>query len=175
MTQGQTSTPSSRIRAAFTYLAAGSYTARLDVTDKDGATGSSAPLAIQVVRRPVAAFARPDVIRLDDRGNDDIEVVLLSRGDFHPSRIDPRTAAIGGVSVDERGHGGRLFYSLDDVDGDRDPDLILRFDRRALVDAGLLGPDTRELIVLADLRDGSQVEARARVHTVQRERDRSGG
>ena len=100
---------------------------------------------------------------------DDVVIALLSGNGFHPLNVDPSTAMIGSLHLTDRGGSGRLFYELGDVNGDGEQDLLLHFDRAALLGAGLISPSTTELVVLADQRDGSQVEAHATVRTVQQQ------
>jgi len=63
---------------------------------------------------------------------------------------------IGTVGVTRRG--GRFMADLQD--GKR---IALHFDRKALVDAGLLTTSTSELVLLANLTTGMQIVARTTV------------
>jgi len=65
---------------------------------------------------------------------------------------------IGSVGVTSRG--GRFMADLQD--GKR---LALHFDRKALIDAGVLTSASTELVLVADLTNGMQIIARASVVT----------
>jgi DNA/RNA endonuclease G (NUC1) len=137
------------------YLTAGTYTITLSVTDKDGATGSRT-LSVNVGRRTVAAEAGPDAIDVNDQGNGDVKITLVSDATVDVSLIDVSSVRIGTVGVTQRG--GRFMADLQD--GKR---LALHFDRKALVDAGLLSTSTSELVLLANLTTGMQIVARTTV------------
>jgi hypothetical protein len=134
-----------------TYLTAGTYTVTLSVTDKDGATGSRT-LSVNVGRRTVVAESGPDAIKVSDQGNGDIKITLVSDAGVDVSLIDVSSVRIGSVGVTQRG--GRFMADLQD--GKR---LALHFDRKALVDAGLLSTSTSELVLTANLTTGMQIVA----------------
>lgn len=158
------STVARSIAASHTYHRVGSYSEALSVKDKDGATGVSEPVQVVVVRQRVSSVALPGVINLNDRGQSGIDVALLSRAGFEPARVDPATVAIGSVRLDTHGQGVPSFH-YEDLNSDGTADLVLRFSRTSLIDAGVLTPATTELLVWADLGDGTQIEARAPVLT----------
>lgn len=140
-----------------TYLAAGTYTVTLSVTDKDGATGSHT-LSVNVGRRAVAATGGSGVVNINDQGIGDVKITLTSDVNVDVSLIDVSSVRIGGVGVTRRG--GRFMADLQD--GKR---LALHFDRAALIDAGLLSSATTELVLLANLTTGVQIVARTTVET----------
>ncbi|HMA25093.1 MAG TPA: PKD domain-containing protein, partial [Gemmatimonadaceae bacterium] len=140
-----------------TYLAAGTYTVTLAVTDKDGATGSHT-LSVNVGRRAVAATGGSGVVNINDQGIGDVKITLASDANIDVSLIDVSSVRIGSVGVTRRG--GRFMADLQD--GKR---LALHFDRAALIDAGLLSPATTELVLLANLTTGVQIVARTTVET----------
>lgn len=160
---GQTSDMHARIAASNTYLRAGTYSVTFSVTDKDGGIGTSAPLVVTVVRQRVAAIAQPGVINLNDRGQAGIDVVLLSRPGFDATRLAPASARIGGVPLDTHGGDDKLSYDVEDANGDGLADVRLRFSRAALIEGGMLNAASTELVILADLLDGTQIEAHAPV------------
>jgi endonuclease G len=156
VTVPSTSTASgSNITGSQTYLTAGTYTVTLSVTDKDGATGSRS-LVVNVGRRLVAADVGSGVINLNDQGNGDVKITLSSDENVDVSSIDVSSVRIGTVGVTRRG--GRFMADLQD--GSR---LGLHFDRKALIDAGLLSSSTTELVLLANLTTGVQIIARTTV------------
>jgi DNA/RNA endonuclease G (NUC1) len=152
---GTSSASGSIITGSQTYLTAGTYTVTLSVTDKDGATGSRS-LVVNVGRRLVAADIGSGVINLNDQGNGDVKITLSSDENVDVSLIDVSSVRIGTVGVTRRG--GRFMADLQD--GSR---LGLHFDRKALIDAGLLSSSTTELVLLANLTTGVQIIARTTV------------
>jgi DNA/RNA endonuclease G (NUC1) len=138
-----------------TYLTAGTYTITLSVTDKDGATGSRS-LTVNVGRREVVAEGGADVVNLNDQGNGDVKLTLVSDANVDVSLIDVSSVRIGSVGVTRRG--GRFMADLQA--GKR---LGLHFERKALIDAGLLSSSTTELVLLANLTTGVQIIARTTV------------
>jgi DNA/RNA endonuclease G (NUC1) len=138
-----------------TYFAAGMYTVTLSVTDKDGAIGSRT-LSVNVGRRTVSADAGSGTINLNDQGNGDVKITLESDANVDVSLIDVSSVRIGTVGVTRRG--GR--FMADQQDGKR---LGLHFDRKALIDAGVLSSSTTELVLLANLTTGVQIIARTTV------------
>jgi DNA/RNA endonuclease G (NUC1) len=154
-TAGSVSLSEATILGSQTYLAAGIYSVKLTVTDKDGGSGSDA-VTVTVGRRPVAAASSPGFVNVDNQGNGTIKITLASDADVDVSLVDISSVRIGNVGVSRRG--GDLLAELQD-----DKRLALHFDRRALADAGLLSSSTTELVLYANLRNGVQIVARAPV------------
>ncbi|PYP65872.1 MAG: hypothetical protein DMD26_09670 [Gemmatimonadetes bacterium] len=161
---GQTSDMRARIDASNTYRRAGTYSVTFSVTDKDASTGMS-QLSVNVLRRRVTAMAQPGMINLNDRGQGGVDVVLLSRLGFDATQLVPASATIGGVPLDTHGDDDKLSYHVEDANGDGFLDVKLRFSRAALIEAGALSPTSTELVLLADLLDGTQIEGHATVQT----------
>ena len=155
---------SAAVDATKTYLRAGSYTVTLAVTDKDGGTGANS-LNVSVARQSVQAMALPGIINLNDRGQSGVDVALLSGPGFDPASVNPETATIGGVGLDIHGGGDKLSYHYEDLNHDGVADVVLRFGRAALIDAAALKSASTELLLLADLRNGVQIEGRAPIET----------
>lgn len=161
---GQTGDMHFALRATNIYRRAGTYSVSFAVTDKDGSTGTAA-LSLTVVRQQVAALALPGVINLNDKGQGGIDVALLSRPGFDPSQVNAASTTVGGVRADTHGNVPSLSAHYEDLNQDGVPDLVVRFARAALIDEGALTASSTELVLLADLRDGTQVEGHAPVQT----------
>jgi DNA/RNA endonuclease G (NUC1) len=152
---GTFSASGATITGTQTYLVAGTYTVTLTVTDKDGAVGSRS-LTVNVGRRAVVADNGSGVINLNDQGNGDVKITLESDANVDVSLVDVSSVRIGSVGVSRRG--GRFMADLQD-----DKRLALHFDRKALIDAGVLSSSTTELVLLANLTTGVQIIARTTV------------
>jgi len=152
---GTLNTSGATIAGTQTYLAVGTYTVTLTVTDKDGAAGSHA-LTVNVGRRSVAVEGGSGEINLNDQGNGDVKITLVSDANVDVSLIDVSSVRIGTVGVTRRG--GRFMADLQD--GKR---LALHFERKALIDAGVLSLSTTELVLVANLTTGVQIVARTTV------------
>jgi hypothetical protein len=149
-------TPSTRsasgatITGTSSYLAIGSATITLSVTDKDGASGSSS-VAVSVARRPVRGDATPSSIALSDPLTGDIKVTLYSDNRVDVTTLDLSSVRVGSVSTTT---GKKVKFKADAVGTQT---IVLRFDRSALVDAGVVGPGTTQLDVTGALANGVQI------------------
>jgi subtilisin family serine protease len=153
------------ITATRQYLTAGTHTVTLSVTDKDGATGSRS-LQVTVRHVDIGIDVKPggeDVppIGLAGGGDARIPVAVLSTGTFDaPALIDVATVTLGdgggpGAPVASRVNGTPMV-GVEDVNGDGRLDLVLHFERNALMTNGLT-VTTTSLRLLATLTDGRQV------------------
>ena len=157
-TAGSGSQSGTSFFASRSFLAAGSYTVRMWVTDKDGATGT-ANLTLQVVRKAISISVNPNAIKLNDDGNGNIKVTVRATSDFDPATLDLSTARIGNVFALQK---TAADEAEDAADGSQD--VKLRFRRDALIQSGALGANTLTLTLLADLLDGRQVAGTTRVN-----------
>jgi len=130
------------------YLAIGTYTVSLTVTDKDGASGTQS-LAVDVSRRPVNGTATPGSLSITDLDGD-IKVTLYSDNRANVTLLDVASVRVGGV-----GASAKKVKVKTDVTGTSS--ITLRFDRQSLVDAGVLTPGTTQLDVVGDLTTGMQI------------------
>jgi hypothetical protein len=135
----------------FTLLPGGStYPHTMTVTSFDTSTGSfsgtgtgTAALITQLDLKP---GSYPNSINLGDNGL--LPVAILGSATFHVEQIDPSTILIGGAGVlATRGKAQKLAYSIEDVNGDGYPDMMLFFSIPQLVTAVPLTPTTTSLTV----------------------------
>jgi hypothetical protein len=98
----------------------------------------------------VDVMPHSDKNRVNIKKNGLMSVAFLTTDDFDASEIDGETVRIGSVAPKR--------YSLKDVDQDGDDDLLCKFRVKKLVDDGVLGIDTTDLTIRADLTDGTCVE-----------------
>ena len=133
------------------YLAIGAYTVSLTVSDKDGASGALS-LSVDVARRPVNGTATPSSIAMTDLLGD-IKVTLYSNNRADVTSLDLASVRIGTVGATDK-----KVKLKADVNGTTS--ITLRFDRQALVDAGVLTPTTTQLEVIGDLTSGMQITSR---------------
>jgi DNA/RNA endonuclease G (NUC1) len=158
-TTGNAASQSQVIGATHTYLQAGTYALRLTVTDKDGGSSFQETL-VTVNRLVVAGDVNPT--RINTSASGQVIYRILSSASFDAASIDAGSARIAGVSPETTG-GDRLKTQLADVNGDGRPDLSVHFSTSALVAAGALTGPTSQLVLLANLTDGRQIESRAAV------------
>ena len=133
------------ITGSSTFLALGSFTVTLSVTDKDGAVGTKS-LTVNVSRRPVPTTIESPTININGSGNGNVALTLTNGNGVDVSLVDVSSIRLGGVGVNRNGSG---FQST--LQGGA---LTLNFSRRALIDAGLLTPSTTELDLTGSLSTG---------------------
>jgi DNA/RNA endonuclease G (NUC1) len=143
------------VTGSSTFLALGTYTVSLAVTDKDGATGSQS-LTVTVGRRPVAATLDIASINLNGAGDGDVKVTLSRDTGIDVSLVDVSSIRLGSVGVNRKGNGFQTELQA----GER---LALHFSRSALIDAGVLTPATTELDLTGSLTTGVQIVAQLAV------------
>jgi hypothetical protein len=163
---GSTSTQGS-ISGSRAYAVAGSYTLSVAVSDKDGGTGT-ATATLRVLRLPTALGVNPAQINTKNNGNGQVIVTVFGSSSFAGDLIDIGSVRINGVRPDLRGNGDSKS-SIEDRNGDGMADLVVHFDRSALVSGGALTAGTTELVLQANLTDGRQVEARGPVGIATRD------
>lgn len=159
-TTGTTSTQGA-IAASQRYLAAGTYTVTLSVTDKNNGTGT-AKMTLTVLRLPVGLDINPgdptNGMKLNANSQRDIQFAILSSASFDARLVDVSTARVGGASVAMKGNGAYVT-SVQDVNGDGLPDLVLHFNMADLMATGGLNANSTSLTLLATLTDGRQITA----------------
>ncbi len=133
--------------ASTAFLAPGSYTLTLAVTDKDGGKGV-ASASVTIDGRAVPGVALPSSIDAAETDGD-ILVTLSSAPAADVTTLDPGSVAVGSVGLSKK------VKVKDQVKGGGT--ITLRFARQALVDAGLLTPATTELVITGVLASGVQI------------------
>lgn len=158
-TVGSTSDMTVPIVASRQFCAVGDYAVTLAVTDKDGDTGTDTrTVTVTAIGVPldVTPGGTPNSVNLGSRGL--LPVALLATATFDPRQVDPSTIRLGdGVGADTpvavRNSGTRRA-TVEDVNGDGRPDLVLMFAVPALVANGDLAAGTTQLVLRAVLADG---------------------
>ncbi|HEY0997784.1 MAG TPA: PKD domain-containing protein [Gemmatimonadaceae bacterium] len=156
-------TPGAPVTASHRYLAPGTVAVRLVVTDKDGGQGS-ATHQVTVTRAPVGIDVLPgsdeNPFRLNEKGNGNLPVAILGAAGFDAGAVQVGSVRIVGagapVPVANKGN-GQPMASLEDVNGDGIADLVLHFDRAALIESGAIQPGTTRLTLHAVAAGGVQV------------------
>lgn len=161
---GSTSDQSAAITGAEAYFTPADYTVQLEVTDKDGGTGSDA-LTVTVERLPTAIDVKPGSggNPVNPRAKGEIPVAILTGlaangSAFDATRVDWSTVRFGSGGATEahgRGH-------LEDVDGDGDMDMLLHFPTPA---SGIVCGDAAVTLTGATL-DGVHFTATETIRTV---------
>jgi DNA/RNA endonuclease G (NUC1)/uncharacterized protein YjdB/PKD repeat protein len=137
------------VTGSSTYLAIGTHTISLAIADKDGASDSKS-LTVDVARRPVAGDATPTSVSLSDPLDGDVKITLYSDARSDVTKLDLATVRIGSVGLIDKKVKLR-------VDPGGTTSITLRFDKQALVDAGVITPSTTQLEIIGDLSTGMQI------------------
>jgi PKD domain-containing protein len=168
------------IRGSHGYAAAGTYTVKVTLRDKDegAATAVEAQVLVKVDETDIDIKPRDSRNRIYIKGHWDklIPVAILANERLDATTIDVSTVKLGHVGVsqikrdddhndddndDEGGSsspiGPRYLATLLDVDRDGDNDLVVLFDRRAMVRAGDLTRQTKALTLTGLTVDGRKV------------------
>jgi PKD repeat protein len=149
---GSTDDQSAPINASTQVCAAGTYQVVLSVTDKDGGMGTDA-LTLTVPYYAVDIEIMPGSnrrpINMGQRGV--LPVAILSTADFDARDVDPASVMLGDETdpdtpVAQRNN-GTWRTSIEDVNGDGLPDLVVMFDVPSLVANGDLTAGTTELVL----------------------------
>jgi len=150
------------VTGAHRYLKAGSYTVRVEVTDKDGGQGAGT-LALTVSRLPVTIDVEPkdatNTLSLK-KGGQTVTVALLSTAAYDARGVDVTSVLLtsgSGTGTRPRLKKQVLDYDYADVNRDGRMDLVLTFDRDDLAAHGDLTLATTQLVLLADDADGRQL------------------
>jgi ketosteroid isomerase-like protein len=109
-----------------------------------------------------AMSVNPQRININGQGNGQVVVTLFGSNAIDAATVDVGSVRIGAVGIDTNGNDG-FKSSLRDENNDGIQDLVLHFERSALVDDGQLAGGTTRLVLRAMLSDGRQIEARGTV------------
>jgi hypothetical protein len=104
-------------------------------------------------------------IKLSSTGQAVIPVAIFTTDDADASLIDVGSIVLGKTPVAER-TGGTPYATRGDEDGDGDVDLLVHFDRAALIDTGDLSTTTTELVLTGRLMGGIGVRGRDMVRVI---------
>ena len=96
------------ITGSSTFLALGSFTVTLSVTDKDGAKGVANSLTVNVARRPVPTSIESPTINLNGNGNGNVALTLTAGNGVDVSLVDVSSIRLGTVGVTPKGLAGLL-------------------------------------------------------------------
>jgi len=162
---GVTSSQGSSVGSNRSFFEAGTYTVSFIVQDKDGAASLIRTATFTVGRIPLELSANPNRINIGGDGNGQVIVTVYGTRDVDASAIDLSSVSIGSVTPDENGSGDAKA-SVADANGDGLADLVLHFQRSALLGAGQLRNSTTQLVLRANLTDHRQIEARGSVNVI---------
>ncbi len=159
-TTGSTNDQSAAITASRQVCAAGDYTVRLTVTDKDGGSGWD-ELTLTVPYIPVGIDIMPGTslnpVNLKQGGN--LPVAILGSANLDVADIDASSLTLGDETspdtpVSVKNKGSSAAY-MEDVNKDGRMDLVVMFDVKDLVGMyGDLTMSTTQLVLRGFLTDG---------------------
>ena len=154
------------------YTEIGSYQVSLSVRDKDGDVTSASTEVVVLkdeIKIDIKPWQTPNRIYLKGRWDRVIPVAILSNERLDASTIDVASVKLGQVGVSRYRRGGdddddddddnedpvtyTYISTLMDIDRDGDQDLVVVFDRKALVKAGDLTRATTSLTLTGSAGD----------------------
>jgi PKD repeat protein len=160
--EGDATSLAEPIRGAHSYLDPGTYTVRLTLRDKDNgaATAVEAQVVVKVDETDIDVKPWDSKNRVHLKGHWDkhIVVAILADERLDAASVDLSSVKLGNVSIRQlhrdyntnRGTRNLTYLAaLADVDQDGDRDLLVLFDRKEMVRAGDLTPETTGLTLTA--------------------------
>jgi PKD domain len=163
--EGDATSLAEPIRGSHSWVDAGTYTVRVTLRDKDEgvATAVEAQVVVKLDESDIDVKPWDSKNRIHLKGHWDkhIPVAILSDARLDAATIDLSTVKLGNVSVRQWhresnevgfGRGTRNLTYLAvmfDIDNDGDRDLLVLFDRKEMVRAGELTPETSGLTLTA--------------------------
>ncbi|HJU69473.1 MAG TPA: PKD domain-containing protein [Gemmatimonadaceae bacterium] len=144
------------IRGSHSYVEAGTYTVRVALRDKDEGAATSVEAQVVVKLDETDIDVKPwdsgNRIHLKGHWDKHIVVAILADERLDAAAVDLATVKLGNVSIrqvhrtSERGTRNLTYLAtLFDVDRDGDRDLLVLFDRKEMLRAGDLTPETTGL------------------------------
>jgi len=144
----------------------GEYLIVFEVTDVNGLVGSD-QVAVTVegpsvvdVEIDIKPGSDPNSINLGSNGN--VPVAIFSAVDFDATTIDPTTVKLADAAVRVVGKKGNLQASIEDVNGDGLPDLVVHIDTQGLA----LGAGDVVAVLTGETYDGTLIEGSDTVRIV---------
>jgi hypothetical protein len=186
--EGDATSLSEPIRGAHSWVEAGTYSVRVTLRDKDEgvATAVEAQVVVKVDETDIDVKPWDSKNRIHLKGHWDkhIVVAILADERLDAATVDLSTVKLGNVSVrqihrggdddddddddDERGTRNLTYLAtLFDVDGDGDKDLLVLFDRKAMLRSGDLTRETTGLTLTGMTVGGRKVVGTDVVHIVR--------
>jgi DNA/RNA endonuclease G (NUC1) len=156
--EGVAAVQTSAVGSSRSFFNAGTYTVTFTVTDKDHAASVARSTSFTILRIPTSLLVNPERINIQGPGNGQVIVTVLGTTAFAGSSIDLGSVRIVNARIDVRGSGASKAQ-VEDVNQDGITDLVLHFDRDTLVADGQLTSGTTQLVLMANLSDGRQIEA----------------
>jgi PKD repeat protein len=165
--QGDATSLAEPIRGSHSYVSAGTYTVRVTLRDKDEGVATAVEANVLVKSDEADIDVKPwdprNRIYLKGHWDKHIVVAVLTDERLDAATVDLSTVKLGNVSVRQWNRGGdddddddnrgtrNLTYlaTMWDIDRDGDRDLIVLFDRKEMVRAGDLTPETTGLTLTA--------------------------
>jgi hypothetical protein len=160
--QGEATSLAEPIRGSHSWLDAGTYSVRVTLRDKDEgiATAVEAQVVVKLDETDIDVKPWDAGNRVYLKGNWDKHIIVAILGDarLNVATVDLSTVKLGNVSVrqihrgyyddHERGTKNMTYLAaVLDVDRDGDQDLLVVFDRKEMLRAGELTPETTGLTV----------------------------
>lgn len=163
---GTTTDQSAAVTGNHRYVAPGTYTVRLTVTDKDDGSGSDV-VSVEVQAVTIAIDIKPgsdpNSINLGANGN--VPVAILSTADFDARSVNPVTLRLADAMLRIRGN-GTPQAAPQDVNGDGWVDLVVHMEIEGMT---LTAADV-EATLTGETMDGTAVEGVDSVRVVPPEK-----
>jgi hypothetical protein len=139
----------------YTFTQAGTFSVNVTAVDKDGGISLAYTLEINVIQS-VEIDIKPggdDVSSTNLKNNGVIAVAIITTNDFDAATVDASTVIFAGANA--------LKFSMEDVDGDGDLDMILHF---SVQDTNLR--ETYEQLLLDDMDADGVLDSNKQIATV---------
>ncbi len=169
--EGDATSLAEPIRGSHSYVEAGTYSVRVALRDKDegAATSVEAQVVVKLDETDIDVKPLDPKNRIHLKGHWDKHILVAILGDerLDVTTVDLATVKLGNVNIrqihrgyddDERGTRNLTYLAtLFDIDGDGDRDLLVLFDRKAMLRSGDLTPETTGLTLTGMTVGGRKV------------------